>query len=567
MAAAHDAMSGPLRAHAATPIDPVVPATFALTGRVVTMLAQGDVRERATVWIRDGRIVTITDAGAPRPAGFEAVTPIATRGTIYPGLIDLHNHLPYNVLPLWQVPKRYTNRDQWGSGANPRYRPLISGPMGVLGRPEYLPAVVRYVEVKALLGGATTTEGIKLYSDKHGGQRYYRGIVRNVEQTDDPLLAEGATRIADVDATSLVSFDRIVQKPKKLLLHLAEGVDATARNHFLALKLPPPGIAGREWALSPSLIGIHCAGLADADFGILADSGTSMIWSPMSNLLLYGGTADVAAAHRHDVTIGLGPDWSPSGSKNLLGELKTAHAYSTLGRADALFTPYQLVSMVTSNAARILGWQGQVGTLADTNLADLVVVHGTTGDAYEHLIGATDADLSLVMINGVARFGLPSLVTPLLNAQVWETITVGGKVRRLHLAHPSADPAIGTITLAQARDLLTATLADLPDLEHAPSALRAGMAAARNDGRQWRLALDELYDTGEELRPRLEYRGTRTAPITDIEAATRRAAATLPLVPVMLDPLTVADDTTFHDRLATQANLPPGLAAAVSALY
>ena len=115
---------------------------------------------------------------------------------------------------------------------------------------------------------------------------------------------------------------------------------------------------------------------------------------------------------------------------------------------------------------------------------------------------------------------------------------------------------------------MTDTLAHLPELEHAPAAMRAGMATARNDGRQWRLALDELFDTGEELRPRLDFRGKRTAPITDVDRRPRRAAATpLPIVPLTLDPLTVADDATFHARLASQPILPAGLAAAVSALY
>ena len=53
-----------------------------------------------------------------------------------------------------------------------------------------------------------------------------------------------------------------------------------------------------------------------------------MIWSPLSNLLLYGDTARVDVAKRAGVRIGLGSDWSPSGSKNLLGELKIAWLYS-----------------------------------------------------------------------------------------------------------------------------------------------------------------------------------------------------------------------------------------------
>ena len=32
-----------------------------------------------------------------------------------------------------------------------------------------------------------------------GVQRFYRGLIRNVEQTDDPALPEAQGRIADVD--------------------------------------------------------------------------------------------------------------------------------------------------------------------------------------------------------------------------------------------------------------------------------------------------------------------------------------------------------------------------------
>ena len=52
---------------------------------------------------------------------------IETGGTIFPGLIELHNHLSYNALPLWSpVPKRFTHRGQWPNHKD--YRPLSAGP-------------------------------------------------------------------------------------------------------------------------------------------------------------------------------------------------------------------------------------------------------------------------------------------------------------------------------------------------------------------------------------------------------------------------------------------------------
>src|SRR5262249_8180377 len=102
----------------------------ALNGTVVTMQNPGAVLQDHTIYIRDGLIVDIRPGGAPSPDGFGGVAALKTGGLIFPGMIDLHNHLAYDVLPLWQVPKKYTNRDQW-SGI-PAYRSLISGPMKVV---------------------------------------------------------------------------------------------------------------------------------------------------------------------------------------------------------------------------------------------------------------------------------------------------------------------------------------------------------------------------------------------------------------------------------------------------
>lgn len=49
------------------------------------------------------------------------------------------------------------------------------------------------------------------------------------------------------------------------------------------------------------------------------------MWSPHSNFELYGVTADVGAAYCEGVTLALAPDWSPTGSDNMLDEIKYAH--------------------------------------------------------------------------------------------------------------------------------------------------------------------------------------------------------------------------------------------------
>src|SRR5689334_13091699 len=95
------------------PIDPLAGPKYALEGRVVTMDAAGTDLARARVYVDGGVIIAVADPAAPVPAGFDAAPIVRVGGTIYPGLIELHNHLSYDILPMWPVPATFTNRDQW----------------------------------------------------------------------------------------------------------------------------------------------------------------------------------------------------------------------------------------------------------------------------------------------------------------------------------------------------------------------------------------------------------------------------------------------------------------------
>jgi hypothetical protein len=545
------------------PIDPLQGPKLALSGRVVTIDPAWTVLDRGVVYLEAGRIVAVGARNSPKPAGFAQVPIVASGGTIYPGLIELHNHLSYNALPLWIVPRKYTNRDQW-SGI-PAYRKSVSGPMKVVGlSPGLLPAVVRYVECKCLVAGVTTSQGIALFSNA-GARRFYRGIVRNVEQTDDLDLPEASSRIADVDARSADRFFVQLKRQTCYLLHLSEGTDAAAREHFLALKL-----ADGRWAVTDCLTGIHCAALQPEDFAVMGAVRAGMIWSPLSNLLLYGKTANIQAARDAGVPIALGSDWSPSGSKNLLGELKAARLASDL--AGDVFSDRELVAMATRNPAALLKWHNALGTLEPGKRADLFVVEGTTGDPYAKLIKSRESDIQLVMINGVARYGTPTLLSR-LGATTTEPLRVGRRKRALFLDQETSDPDVRPISLAQARSTLIDAFQRLPELARAlelapagPQSFAAGPLGLREGPVQWMLALDELAPTGFDLRPRLSLPGsTQPTGPTRAEAA---AAAPLSeiLAPIELDALTIPDDPDFLAKVDAQPNLPQAIKDGLRAL-
>jgi hypothetical protein len=429
--------------------------------------------------------------------------------------------------------------------------------MQVLGRtPGYVEAIVRYVECKCLLGGVTTSQGIALYSNQ-GIRKYYRGIIRNVEETDEAALPEVDTRISDVEASQASKFLERLRRSSCLLLHLSEGVDQAARQHFEALQLQ-----GGEWAITPALAGIHCAALEAADFEVMHEHGGSMVWSPLSNLLLYGATADIQAAQAAEIQMSIGSDWSPTGSKNLLGELKVARLVSqSLG---GVFSDQELLAMATIEAARIIQWDQVLGSIEPGKRADLLVLHRRQGDPYDRLFTSRESSVILVVINGTPRYGQRRLMEHFgPGTEEWE---VGGAQRVLNLKQKTADPIVGALTLAEARDRLTDGMDRLPELAHDledPTTAFTHTPLGSTEP-QWYLVLDHAELAGESQRPHLPFEGAPTGEIPTPFFAQPLSEILEPMAP---DPLTVVDDGQFLDLIGQQANLPGFVKDGLPELY
>lgn len=300
---------------------------------------------------------------------------------------------------MWPVPRKSADRGRWRDNAD--YKRRVTGPMGTIARstdPHLLAALVRCVETKCLLAGVTSSQGISLQSDHLNA--YYRGAMRVVEDPDERQFRKATTHIPDVEASEWAQFKRTLNRCSCLLLHLSEGLDDQARAAFLALRN-----SQGDWAIGRALI--HCAGLQPEDFTVLAERGGSMVWSPLSNLLIYGGTTDVKAARSAGVPISLGSDWSPTGSKNLLNELKVAKTVSDAGGLG--LSDRDLVAMVTPTPASIVKWGGLVGSLEPGKRADLMIVDAPPNtDVYTELISARETDVQPVVIDGKAVVGEPA---------------------------------------------------------------------------------------------------------------------------------------------------------------
>ena len=368
-------------------------APVALEGTLVT---PQDVIPHGILLIQKGRIVA-SGADVKLPAG---VKPTLIDGIIAPGFIDLHNHLTYNVFPRWKPIEEFGSRYDWQQ--KPVYNVLLSAPHAGLMKLGLECDMERYAEIKAITEGETSvTGGLQ--------QPCSNGLARNLDY--DPELGGGFGKVIYNVFPFQMSEEQLAEAkatlaatPRgSLLIHVAEGGpnDASATREFAMLK-------GRGLLL-PGVSVIHGVGIKAENFVEMSKAGVGFVWSPRSNIELYGDTARVAAAKAGGVQMAIAPDWSPTGSDGTLGELNYASRWNQT-QMPAPLTERELVMMATSNPAAMVGLAEQIGSLAAGNAADLIVVRKSGDDAYWNLTHTAPQDLELVMIGGRAIYGDAALM-------------------------------------------------------------------------------------------------------------------------------------------------------------
>ncbi|MFD4659755.1 hypothetical protein ACFWP2_29480 [Kitasatospora sp. NPDC058444] len=395
-----------------------------LRGTVVTFDEEHRILDPGAVYVGDdGRLGAVQPAGQPPPAGFAAAPAVDLTGTgalVLPGLVDLHSHLQYNTLPLWEaVGVPYPHHDRWVDEKRPPdYSTSVTWPAKVLGTaaPE---ALLAYIEVKALVGGSTSLQGAPRSTRPIDG-----GLVRIVDLEKlpaghDMVLTAALQKTADElrDQTA-----GLLNGTRVLIYHVAEGRHVTEPDPTKPVSHVHIEFDHLAPCLKPGLICVHGTALTPAEFaawqqGVTAvnpaERGT-VVWSPFSNHWLYHETTDVVAATAQGLRIALGSDWSPSGTKHVLGELKVADGINHHELGDH-FDDRGLCDMVTANPGDALAtaWGPQVGRLAAGSLADLLVLerHEPGEDVYRNLVDATERHVLLVVARGVPRYGTGPLMT------------------------------------------------------------------------------------------------------------------------------------------------------------
>ncbi len=309
---------------------------------------------------------------------------------VLPGLIDPHNHMSYNTLPPWRAGGRlFQNRNQWRSQLGPELYDA---------RPPRNDAIAaRYSELRLILSGTTSVH-------KAEDTRSSHAHVRNIDRADDAHglgYGDSAFRECVFPFTSSCSdqpdYAENQDIPERAFVaHVAEGIDEDSRSEF-------DEFSTNDRLGSKTSI-IHCVACTGDQLSEMKATNTKLIWSPQSNIGLYGLTTNVATAVRMNMTVALGPDWTPSGTMNMLTEAKCAKQVSD-DYWNGVVSDKRIVQMMTSNAAKSLGVFDQIGSIVPGKLADILLLSGDRRNPYDAVVEANTTDVRGVFIDGARQMG------------------------------------------------------------------------------------------------------------------------------------------------------------------
>ncbi len=422
---------------------------------------------------KHGRIIDLS-FGTQEPGLGYPVYPLSPTLLIYPGLINLHNHVAWDFIPLWHGKAEdpvfdYDNRFEWQAADSTAYVNNVTALEALIkqyfakhplpGSTDSEIQLSAFSEIQAACGGTTVIQESRAYDGTLVNKNHI--LIRSTGNSDDMEIGaqtiDSAVKFYTPDPAvteqhpcdtsswgiqSVSALDEWAQEYGagtiySALVHLSEGrfgflnggtKDAYTRKEFLTFKdlvrngsqlFPKPTPA----AFTASRFNmIHACGVdaTDADdIAFLKDYGISVLWSPVSNCMLYSDTIPITRLMEQGVNCVLTSDWAPSGSKHVWDESKHASVFLVnqmqMPQMDARRTLYR---MMTANAARAIGLEQQIGTLRSGGWADLFVLEHTssidpaTDNAVDILFEGSDRRTAGVYTGGMLVLADPTTFEP-----------------------------------------------------------------------------------------------------------------------------------------------------------
>lgn len=357
---------------------------------------------------------------------------VDTKGVISPGLIDAHNHVAYNFLPQWfPSPFRlYSNRYQWADEESYEEHVRPYAKRRSTGT-HFCPAA-KWGELRSLIHATTTIQGQSF------NQSCINWGVRNADTSHHGLgHSHMATNIGsprdinDAQAQSYMErFNAETNPTTRLAVHMTEGI---AENNVL---LEFDSFAGRDprpnrhnglsLLYRGTSVLIHSMVMTDLQIEEAYLNDAKVVWSPSSQIALYGHTTPIERILKAGIVTGIGPDWTISGEPDMLAELRYAREWAHTENVEIL-TPKKLWEMSTWDGALVVGLDAHIGRLEPGYRADIAVFGRMSPDPYDAVINSRTQDVRMVFIDGKGMYGDQNLQDALAYNPYCEPFDACGK--------------------------------------------------------------------------------------------------------------------------------------------
>ncbi len=407
---------------------------------------------------------TITCVGCDCSASAGASTAtkiVCPKAVLSPGLINTHDHMTFGkvpyVAPAANVNERYEHRHDWRVGGAAHDNHLkISNQSGITA------ANLRWAEVRQVMSGTTSVITAAQFSAVGNG-----GMLRNLDANSagQEGLGEGQVNsqtfplgdTAGAELTTGCGYPGIdtpadIPAAAAYLPHVSEGIEASAQNEFRCVSSTT---GGGQNLLGPRTAFVHGIGLKAADVGLMAQTKTGLIWSPRSNISLYGDTASIPLYTRMGVTVALGMDWVISGSMNMLRELKCAASLNEQ-RFNRVLSDEQVWRMATSAAADITQVGEKVGRIQVGKIADLALYRQQGTKTHRSVIDADPQDVVMTMRGGKVLYGDLPIVNAFDAAAMCDSLDVCGTMKGVCTKSEFPTPASATVPARSLAELQAA---------------------------------------------------------------------------------------------------------------
>lgn len=340
----------------------------------------------------------ISYVGEQPPRGIMAQRVVSGQGKLLmPGLVNAHTHLPMTALrgyaddlPLdkWLFDRVFPVEDRL-DGKSVLVCTLIgiaesiaAGTTSVSDMYFFCDAIAAAVAksgIRANLSRGVTYTGEQPFSAEacagwaeslEFAEKWHNAESGRIK-TDFAVHAEYTTR-PDVWET-VAAFAR--EKNLRLHFHLSE----TKKEHDEAVAKygkTPARLFYEAGLLSPRALAAHCVWVTEEDMDLLAQSGTSVVSCPCSNLKLGSGIAPLAALASKGINIALGTDGSASNnSLDMFGEMKTAALLQKgVSLKPGLFPALEVIRVATAGGAKAQGRENEIGMIKEGYAADIIML-------------------------------------------------------------------------------------------------------------------------------------------------------------------------------------------------